>query len=369
MELGFLQYLQRDWAGARKTLAPLALSGGEVRPRAARILLATDRDSEDYADGLTQARAFAAADPSEPEWPAAVAEFEYRTGGKKAAETKLDALGASGNLDSMLAAADVYARLKRFDAAAKIARAATVKYPESTEAQFRLGSSLERAGTTAEAEAVFLKLLEERPNDAATQNYLGYMWADNGVELEKAKELLERAVAREPRNPAYLDSLGWVYFRMGSLDIAEKNLREAARREPTDPTIVEHLGRPRDETGRHRGRDPALGEGPRAEVRGGRSRPGEAATRPSARLEALTPRRSASLLLLVLPVSLAACATRTAATRHFAPGDRSPERRGARGRRLRAGTGGVPSGGATSVRRANSRGKGARGSRYARGHV
>ena len=142
----------------------------------------------------------------------------------------------------MLAAADVYARLKRFDAAAKIARAATAKYPESTEAQFRLGSSLERAGTTAEAEAVFLKLLEERPNDAATQNYLGYMWADNGVELEKAKELLERAVAREPRNPAYLDSLGWVYFRMGSLDIAEKNLREAARREPTDPTIVEHLG-------------------------------------------------------------------------------------------------------------------------------
>ena len=50
------------------------------------------------------------------------------------------------------------------------------------------------------------------------------------------------AVAREPRNPAYLDSLGWLYFRMGSLDTAEKKLREAARREPTDPTIVEHLG-------------------------------------------------------------------------------------------------------------------------------
>jgi len=242
VELGFLQYLQRDWAGARKTLAPLALSGGEVHPRAARILLAADRDAEDYADGLTQARAFAAAEPSEPEWPAAAAEFEFRSGATKAAEAKLDALGATGKLDSMLAASDAYARLKRFDSAAKIARAATAKYPESTEAQFRLGSSLERAGTSAEAEAVFLKLLEERPNDAATQNYLGYMWADNGVELDKAKQLLERAVAREPRNPAYLDSLGWLYFRMGSLDTAEKNLREAERREPTDPTIVEHLG-------------------------------------------------------------------------------------------------------------------------------
>ncbi len=242
VELGFLEYLQRNWAAARKTLTPLALAGGEVRPRAARILLAVDRDSEDYADGLTQARAYAAADPAEPEWTAAVAEFEFRTGGEKAAEAKLEAMAAKGDLDSMLAVADVYARLKRFDAAARVARVATTKYPESSEAQFRLGSSLERAGTTGEAEAVFLKLLEERPNDAATQNYLGYMWADKGVELEKAKQLLERAVAREPRNPAYLDSLGWVYFRLGSLESAEKNLREAARREPTDPTIVEHLG-------------------------------------------------------------------------------------------------------------------------------
>jgi predicted Zn-dependent protease len=242
VELGFLDYLQREWASARKVLTPLALSDGQVHPRAARILLAADRDSEDFADGLTQAKAFAAADPREPEWPAAVAEFEFRRGAEKAAEAKLDALGASAELDSMLAAADVYARLRQFDAAARIARVATTKYPESSEAQFRLASSLERAGATAEAETVFLKLLDERPNDAATQNYLGYMWADNGVELDRAKQMLEQAVAREPRNPAYLDSLGWVYFRLGSLEIAEKNLREAARREPTDPTIVEHLG-------------------------------------------------------------------------------------------------------------------------------
>jgi predicted Zn-dependent protease len=242
VELGFVDYLERNWAAARKRLAPLALSDGKVSPRAARILLAADRDGEDFADGLTQARAFAAADPAEPEWAASAAEFEFRSGSEKAAEAKLEALAAKGDLDSMLAAADAYVRLKKFEAAARIARVATQKYPESTEAQFRLGSSLERAGTTAEAEAVFLKLLEERPNDAATQNYLGYMWADNGVELERAKDLLERAVAREPRNPAYLDSLGWAYFRLGRLDSAEKNLREAARREPTDPTIVEHLG-------------------------------------------------------------------------------------------------------------------------------
>ncbi len=242
IELGFIAYLQKDWAAARKILGPAALAGGAVHPRAGRILLAADRDGEAYADALERARAFAAAEPKEPEWAAAAAEFEYRTGAEKAAEAKLDALAATGSLESLMAAADAYARLKRYDAAVRVSRAAASKFPESSEALFRLGSSLERAGAPAEAEAVFVKLLEERPNDAATQNYLGYMWADRGVELERAREMLEKAVRREPRNAAYLDSLGWAYFRLGKLEPAEKNLREAARREPTDPTIVEHLG-------------------------------------------------------------------------------------------------------------------------------
>jgi predicted Zn-dependent protease len=242
IELGFIAYLQKDWAAARGILGPLSLQDGVVHPRAARILLATDRDGEFYAEGLDRARAFAAADPKDSDWAATAAEFEFRTGAEKAAEEKLDALAATGDLESMMAAADAYARLKRFGSAVRVARAATEKFPESSEALFRLGSSLERAGTSGEAETVFLKLLEERPNDAATQNYLGYMWADRGVQLDRAREMLEKAVAREPRNAAYLDSLGWAYFRLGRMEAAEKNLREAARREPADPTIVEHLG-------------------------------------------------------------------------------------------------------------------------------
>jgi tetratricopeptide (TPR) repeat protein len=68
------------------------------------------------------------------------------------------------------------------------------------------------------------------------------MWADRGENLEKAHELLEKAVGREPRNGAYLDSLGWVYFRLGKLEAAQMSLTEAHRREPDDPTIEEHLG-------------------------------------------------------------------------------------------------------------------------------
>jgi len=241
-ELGFIAYLQKNYPEARTTLGPSALSGAQVQSRAARILLATDRDSEDFADGARRAAAFAAAEPSEPEWAASAAEFRYHSGETKPAQASLDALAASGSLDNAMAAADAYARLKRYDAAVRIARETSAKYPESTEPLFRLGSSLERGGNSAEAEKVFLQLLAMRPNDSATQNYLGYMWADQGVQLDRAREMIEKAVAREPRNAAYLDSLGWAYFRLGQLSSAEKELREACRREPGDPTIQEHLG-------------------------------------------------------------------------------------------------------------------------------
>ncbi|MEX1243684.1 MAG: tetratricopeptide repeat protein [Thermoanaerobaculia bacterium] len=242
VENGFIAYLRKDWAQARTILAPLAVEGPRVNPRAARILLAADRDGEDFVSGLALAKLLAAADPREPEWAAAAAEFADRLGDRKGAEAKLGELAASGDPDEMLAAADAYARLKQYAAAARIAREVVGKFPENAEAQFRLASSLERAGDFPEAEKVFLGLLAERPNDSAAQNYLGYMWADRGVQLERARDLLEKAVAREPRNAAYLDSLGWAYFRLGRLDAAERNLREAQRREPGDPTIVEHLG-------------------------------------------------------------------------------------------------------------------------------
>lgn len=242
VELGFIAFLEKDYAEGRRILAPIAISGNAVQGRAARILLAVDRDSEDFADGLARAKAFATAQPQDPEWEAATAEFQYRLGETKTAEAALEALGTSGQIEKMMAAADAYGRLKRYDAAVRIARAAAAKYPESTDALFRLGSSLERGGNPAEGEKVFLQLLVMRPNDSATQNYLGYMWADQGVQLERAKDMLEKAVAREPRNAAYLDSLGWAYFRLGELQSAEKNLREAHRREPADPTIEEHIG-------------------------------------------------------------------------------------------------------------------------------
>jgi tetratricopeptide (TPR) repeat protein len=251
VDLGYLAFLQKDYALARRTLEPLQITNGAVNARASRLLLAAARDGEDFPYGLARARAAATAEPENAEWMAAVAEFQWRTGDKKGAEAGIARLAASGEPERALAAADVWARLKEFGRAANVARDLVRRFPDSTDALFRLGSSLERAGSPAEAEEVFLRLLRKKPEDAATLNYLGYMWADRNEKLDRAREMLEKAVAREPRNGAYLDSLGWVYFRLGRLEAAAKNLSEAHRRDPEDATIEEHLGDLAERTGKN----------------------------------------------------------------------------------------------------------------------
>jgi tetratricopeptide (TPR) repeat protein len=68
------------------------------------------------------------------------------------------------------------------------------------------------------------------------------MLADRNVRLSEAQQLIQKALERDPNNGAYLDSLGWVYYRMGKLDEAEQTLRRALERFPRDPTIHDHLG-------------------------------------------------------------------------------------------------------------------------------
>lgn len=130
------------------------------------------------------------------------------------------------------------------DAPAGIAlmRSAVAAKPDDLDLQFQLGSLLERADDRKAAEAVFLKVLEQKPDHAPTLNYLGYMWAETGQNLQRAEEMLTRAVGQEPQNGAYIDSLGWVYFRLGNLELAEKYLTDATRLLPRDATVHEHLG-------------------------------------------------------------------------------------------------------------------------------
>jgi Flp pilus assembly protein TadD len=85
-------------------------------------------------------------------------------------------------------------------------------------------------------------MLAAEPDDAVVANYLGYSLADRGVDLDAALALIERAVELDPDNSAYLDSLGWVHYRLGNLETAERWLRRAVEVGGTDGTILAHLG-------------------------------------------------------------------------------------------------------------------------------
>jgi tetratricopeptide (TPR) repeat protein len=206
------------------------------------VLLERARDEKRPADGLAWAKKAADAEPANPDWKGAVAEFQIRSGASAEGEKTLGTLAASGIASDVLAAADVRERLKDWDASARISGAALDRFAGNLELMFRRGSALERLGKVDEAAAVFDAILKIRPDDANTLNYLGYMYADKGIRLPEARKMLERAVALDPQNGAYLDSLGWVCFRMDDLREAEKFLSRAAARIPADATVQEHLG-------------------------------------------------------------------------------------------------------------------------------
>ena len=130
--------------------------------------------------------------------------------------------------------------------------ALATKKEDRTYLFFLRGELAERQKHYDQAEQFFNQALNLDPENTMTLNYLGYMWADKGEKLPEALKMIRKAVESEPWNGAYLDSLGWVYFKMGEYELAEDNLRQAVNRDQTDATVHMHLGDLYEKTGRIR---------------------------------------------------------------------------------------------------------------------
>ncbi|MBI1208089.1 MAG: tetratricopeptide repeat protein [Azospirillum sp.] len=107
------------------------------------------------------------------------------------------------------------------------------------------------AGNWPRAEADLAKAIEISPDQPILLNYLGYSWADQGNHLDKARQMIERAVELRPKDGYIIDSLGWVLFRMNDLAGAVGQLERAIELKPLDPTINDHLGDAYWAIGRH----------------------------------------------------------------------------------------------------------------------
>jgi len=106
---------------------------------------------------------------------------------------------------------------------------------------FYYGSVCERAGNLNKAAALFEKALNLNPENHAAANYLGYMWAEKAIRLQDAHQWIQKAVALQPDNGAYLDSLGWVLFKLDRPQEALPHLRRAADLIKGDAVVCEHL--------------------------------------------------------------------------------------------------------------------------------
>jgi tetratricopeptide (TPR) repeat protein len=114
--------------------------------------------------------------------------------------------------------------------------------PKSDQAYFQLGALHDEAKNKEQSVANMKRAIELNPKNAAALNYLGYTWAEMGVRLDEAEQLIQRALQIEPNDGFYIDSLGWVYFQKGDYTSAVEQLERAVAITVEDPTIIEHLG-------------------------------------------------------------------------------------------------------------------------------
>ncbi len=120
--------------------------------------------------------------------------------------------------------------------------AAAERFPDHDGIAIDLAAARERLGDVAGAEAAIRDVLRRTPDHATALNFLGYLWADQGRNLTEAVDLIARALAQDPDNGAYVDSLGWAYYRLGRLSEARVQLERAVRLTRGDAVVLEHLG-------------------------------------------------------------------------------------------------------------------------------
>jgi tetratricopeptide (TPR) repeat protein len=150
------------------------------------------------------------------------------------------------DIDAISALGSLQRSAKKFDVAAETYTKAISLLDQPDRSNWTLfyfrGVCYERAKQWPKAEADFKKALELFPDQPLALNYLGYSWVDQGLNLDEAFKMLQRAVDLRPTDGYIVDSLGWAHFKLGHYDEATRLLEKAIELKPADPVVNDHLG-------------------------------------------------------------------------------------------------------------------------------
>lgn len=145
-------------------------------------------------------------------------------------------------LELYLNLSSLYEVLEHPDDGLKLLLDAEQRFPGEPRLQFRIGVVYDALGKRAESIERMKKVIALNPRDAQALNFIGYTYAEMGINLDEALAYLKRAVEIRPNDGFILDSLGWVYFKLKKYDDAARYLEEAVALVEDDSTIAEHLG-------------------------------------------------------------------------------------------------------------------------------
>ena len=233
----------------------IALGGDDNTERGYQQIIDTWREAKEWQKATDTAKEAVQKLPSSRDLKMVLAAQQADMGDADHALQEVRAM-VKGNADDRqvyITLAQMNTRLKRYadaEQALDKAEALSTKPDDKEYVWFLRGSTYERQKRYAEAEQQFKKVLASDPQSAMALNYLGYMLADQNMKLDEALGYIKKAVDLDPANGAYLDSLGWAYFRLGKYELAEENLIKASQKINTDPTVHDHLGDLYQKTGR-----------------------------------------------------------------------------------------------------------------------
>jgi tetratricopeptide (TPR) repeat protein len=246
-ELGQLYRDRQSYQAAAYTYEELGHLGDEEDRRSRMLLMDTYREARDLPKALQVGKEAVAKYPKDPAMQSREASLLGENGQTDEAVKMLRSqlTNSEADRETYLNIAQVYERSKRYkeaEDAARMAEALPGQPRDNEMVWFLLGAIYEKQKFFDRAEEQFKKALAVDPSNATVLNYYGYMLGDLGQRLDEAEDLVKGALKEEPYSGAYLDSLGWVYYKQNKLADAEATLRKAVDRDSHDPTIHSHLG-------------------------------------------------------------------------------------------------------------------------------